>query len=321
MFGARNIRIEDCVFTNLTLGVYLSSGGGSLRPQDIMLFRNTFARSWANSMNNYQFRAFGVLGGGIRRVELVENSFIQNGWHPQIFTAIPTGYSHNVYLSGEAEDLVLERNWFLDAASMGVKMRSEGFYQFLNIRINDNIFAYNPIGLGLGVSDLPEALQYTDFEIKRNIITEGGELGALPPYGATNWGMTFGSGRNGVIEDNLIVQNPISINPQAIRLDAYPNQNVIFRSNIIHGFSGYSGILNQATEGVSMINNLVQTPTSGDSFVDSQYRFQSYVAELGLENKESFFDLLMNRPKAAWSSEYSTQTPRTRFRNAYSLPQ
>ena len=317
MFGAENIRVEDCIFRNLSLGIYLSNGGSTERPNRIKIFRNTFAYNWANSEINYGNRAFGILGGGFSNVEINQNFFYRNGWHPMIFTSIRTGFSHNVYLAGHAENLRFEDNFSVDASSMGLKIRSADTNAYSNMKLNRNVFIKNPIGMGLGVEPRPTHHQYSNFEVNDNIITENGYVGSLPPYGNTNWAITFGSGANGEFVRNLLVHNMSPTNAIAVRIDPYPSSNVQWRENVIHRYAGNSGIQNNAPSGIELISNRVSTNDLEYEYRNPDYTMERYCQELSFSSCEEFYSMLLNRPANYWDYVYSTELVQIMFRSAY----
>lgn len=304
-YACEDILLEGNRFRFFGGGV-IQRADGDVGPVDIRVVRNVFLDSWTCEAEGS--RPQGLYGALVDRLLIRENVFDHNGWseHPTL-TAMGeacivgrNAHNHNVYLTSSTRT-VIERNFFLRGSSMGLKLRSDIHHGHDDLRVEDNVFVRNAIGVSLGGLDTPGGFNYRNYVIRGNLVTETGVTSSRP-FGPTNWGVTVITGEHGVIEGNLLVHNPSPVNPLALSIGPGPHVDVVVRDNVVHGYAGFAGIQASATDGVTLSENLVETATASPAFVDSTRTLSTYFEDVVGETggTDGMITLLRAQRPGAW---------------------
>jgi len=109
-------------------------------------------------------RIANVYADGVDGLNFTENVFDYGGWNPDVPTAGPNLFSHNLYIqSNVGKDVVFRNNVVTRGASNGIQMRSGGLAE-------DNFFGRNAISLFVGYAN--PTLSNRSI-LRRNVVMEG----------------------------------------------------------------------------------------------------------------------------------------------------
>ncbi len=163
LFGDnRNILFEDNVF-NFS-NVLLQSIDGE-RLKNISFKRNIWTGAYVKGSSiDGGNRIANVYADGVDGLNFTENVFDYGGWNPDVPTAGPNLFSHNLYIqSNVGKDVVFRNNVVTRGASNGIQMRSGGLAE-------DNFFGRNAISLFVGYAN--PTLSNRSI-LRRNVVMEG----------------------------------------------------------------------------------------------------------------------------------------------------
>jgi len=288
--------------------VEIDKADGGVKPKDILIRRNLFLDHYYTGTHTQ-----GLYISSTDGVTIEENIFDHNGWLPS-GGKMPSIFDHNIY-ANQNFNMIVRRNIFSRASSMGLKVRSDLYRGVQGLLIEDNLFLQNPIGISLGGLIPAGGTMYVDATLKGNVITEGGR--DQPNF--TNWGITVGGADNLLIEQNYFVHNPYPQSPVAIDIANLPMTNVRVRENKIYNFS-FVGIDNHSSSGVSLTNNFIEGMLPEPQFVDPQRSVSSYLANLGMEfSSDAFIERLRQQSYGNWSQQLSVMNVLNYMKQGFQL--
>lgn len=253
----KNVLFENCRFL---FGGLVIQGSRSVRTENIELRRNLISHAYSTKGHSS--------GAFIARVDgllLEENIFDHNGWNIQQRAENPpndqsdgqaTMFNHNAYISS-VHNIKIVNNYFLRAASMGLKMRSDETGKSKNIDISGNVFYEGEIGIGLGGNTSKRA-RFQNAQVSQNVFLNIGR--ARPTNRTLAWGLgltghkglkvyqnhflnygsqkvrnTHGINIGGELEDAQIHQNFFyHIKQRSLMVSGKGIKNTMIERNIIH---------------------------------------------------------------------------------------
>ena len=193
------VLIEDCkierFFTNLRFqGSQLS---------DLRLRRSVVTDAFAKEGN-----AQGIYVSALRGCLIEECVFDHNGWRSEGPHTPATLLRHNIYIQGDARDVVIRGNIIARGGSHGLQARSGG-------DVHQNLFLGNPINMLVGSNILNEGA--VTASVIGNVVLDGRDISPLAPRG---WAAHFQCLASGEIAYNVAAHQVTGTAPRSYEFDS-----------------------------------------------------------------------------------------------------
>jgi Right handed beta helix region len=211
--------IEGCLIERYNVAVVIQGLDGRFR--NVRLRRNVIVDQYSVDSSH----AGGTYLSGIDDLLIEGNIFDRNGWIPGVPQATPpTIFRHHIYVQNDCTNTTVRGNYLLNSIANAVSMRSNGV-------IEDNVCARNSIALLLGAVG-------GSATVRRNIVMDGKDIDTPNPRG---WGIDIKHLTNGVVVDNLIINNTLGTFPVAMVVDATagtPVNGLRIERNLFYNWGG-----------------------------------------------------------------------------------
>jgi hypothetical protein len=261
LLPSKHLLIEDCEFECYSTNLVFQGVGG--RHSDFRLRRSVIVDAY--SVHAIGGHSQGLYAYAVDGLVIEDNLFDHNGWNESVPGAGADIYSHNLYIDNDNTGVVVRGNIIANASSHGVQLRPGG-------SVVDNLFVRNSISLSVGGGNNPDPGGVMA-DVRKNVILDGKDIDGTNPRG---WGIWLANIVSGKVANNVIANNTLGTQPNAITLDGEyvgdsgPSVGVhdlVIATNILYDWGGgmlVKGNSVQITD-VSLIDNDVQDtiwPTS-----------------------------------------------------------
>ena len=238
------VLIEDCkierFFTNLRFQ--------GPHHRDLRLRRSVVADAFTTKKGHAQ----GIYVEEVCGCLIEECVFDHNGWRSDVPDAPATKFRHNIYIQGNAKDVVIRGNIIARGASHGLQARSGG-------DVRDNLFLGNAINLLVG--DNVQNNGAVTASVIGNVMLDGRDMSAAERRG---WAAQFQCLASGEIACNVAAHQVSGTDARSFELDSTKGvgiRNVDFHHNVIYRWGAPLTLVGNRFDGLVLRNNHVQECT------------------------------------------------------------
>ena len=216
-----DVLIEDCRIAHFGNGLTAQLTGGMLT--QVRIRRNVVTDSYTGDGSHGQ----SIYCDEVTGLLIEENVIDHGGWSELDPNANgPTIFKHNVYIQGDARDVVFRGNIVTNASSHGVQLRSGGV-------ANDNVFIKNPVALLLAGNG----------EARGNLVLDGRDITPSLPRRQGIHVQNVDTGA--IITHNIVANSSPGSGSKAIVIQVlndagslYGVRNLLLDHNVVHGWGG-----------------------------------------------------------------------------------
>jgi hypothetical protein len=251
--NAEDILLEDIKITHFAVGIVAQVTGGMIRA--LRIRRSVVADSYAGDGSHAQ----GIYCDEVDGLLIEENLIDHGGWTERAAGDAPDIFKHNIYIQGDARNVVVRGNIISNASSHGLQMRSGGLAE-------NNLFVGNAIGLLLAGDGIARG----------NVFLDGKDISpSLPRRTALH---VQNIGAEALIEENIIANSPpasssksISITPLDLGNGVYlGSRNVTLSRNRVFNWGGEALDVRDFAGVGAFFENLVVSQNDFQNEVDAQ---------------------------------------------------
>lgn len=314
-----NITIEDCVFQYYDVGINMHTPNGQDGPENVTIRRCLIIDSYAASGHSQ-----GIYMSHCSDVVIEDCVLDRNGWSPFVSGAEPTIFNHNIYIQHTNTNVVVRRNVIARASAHGLQLRPGGVCE-------DNLFVANPLNISIGSwsSYLPAPPSRPPVQVFRNVVTEGGDIGAnlMRGYGIDLYGIDYGA----EIRDNIIAHEASAGSSTRgfhfwTNNGGPGNHNITFENNTVWNWP--NSTVSHNPPDIVVDYNLVDDAglaasannimSSTVNFLDPNRTVGSYAATQGLPaTTEAFLEAARNQSRFSWDPAFTPAMVNEYFRAGF----
>lgn len=309
---AQSVTVEDCVFEYFKFALVFQSNKDNGFASDIKLHRNLVLSSYGHWDKKVAGHSSGIYAAYVDGLNITENLWDHNGWHPDVPGAKRTKFNHNLYLQDNCTFATEVRgNIITRASAHGLQLRSGG-------NVVDNLFVQNPLAMFTG--KFPST-------VKNNVVLHSIDMGPGDDE-ARGHGIEILPCLKAIVENNIISQKGGTLpNAYAIQFSWEKNYiqwlngrdaTGILKNNKIYDWprDGGGGTVAVKYGQIQQTGNVID----GD-FPDPDRDVASYLTTLGVPPEaaslEAFLDTARTRPRGVWWPAYSASDVNAYMREGF----